>query len=119
VTHDQLEEENLSAWRALTEVGELGAACNPRERLGGDENSAMIIDRAFSVVSVTRNLFNQFAIRLEKQSHLYRKDERARHDLAVPRAAPNVWLVSQPRSRHKAKQSSVTETYGSVRAKSP
>jgi hypothetical protein len=25
----------------------------------------MIIDRAFSVVSVTRNLFNQFAIRLE------------------------------------------------------
>ncbi len=50
---------------AVTEVGELSAARNPRERLGGDENSAMIIDSAFSVVSVTRDLFNQFAIRLE------------------------------------------------------
>ncbi len=43
----------------------LGAARNPRERFGGDENSAMIIDSAFSVISITRNLFNQFAIRLE------------------------------------------------------
>ena len=46
-------------------VGELGAARHPRERVRGDENSAMIIERAFSVVNVTRNLVNQFAIRLE------------------------------------------------------
>ena len=49
----------------MTEVGELSAARHPRERLGGDENSAMIIEWPFSVVSVTRNLLNQFAICLE------------------------------------------------------
>ena len=49
----------------MTELGELGATCHPRERLGGDENSAMIIERPFGVVSVTRNLLNQFAIGVE------------------------------------------------------
>ena len=49
----------------MTEVGELGAARHPGECLGGDENSAMIIERPFSVVSVTRNLLNQFAICIE------------------------------------------------------
>jgi hypothetical protein len=46
----------------------LGATCHPRERLGSDENSAMIVERAFGVVSVTRNLLNQFAIRLENSA---------------------------------------------------
>jgi hypothetical protein len=41
------------------------AARHPRERLGVDENLAIIIERAFGVVSITRNLLNQFAIRLE------------------------------------------------------
>ena len=50
---------------ARRKSGELGAARHSRERLGGDENSAMIIERAFGIVSVTRNLLNQFAIRLE------------------------------------------------------
>lgn len=49
-------------------AGTLGAARHPRERLGSDENSATIIEGAFSVVSVTRNLLNQFAIRLENST---------------------------------------------------
>ena len=49
----------------MTEVGELSAARHPRERLGGDENSAVIIERPFGVVSVTRNLLNQFAVCVE------------------------------------------------------
>jgi hypothetical protein len=50
---------------ARRKSGELSAARHPRERLGVDENSAIIIERAFGVVSITRNLLNQFAIRLE------------------------------------------------------
>jgi hypothetical protein len=52
----------------LPPPGRLGAARHPRERLGGDENSAMIIERAFSVVSATRNILNQFAIRLKNSA---------------------------------------------------
>ena len=50
---------------ARRKSGELSAARHPRERLGVDENSAIIIERTFGVVSITRNLLNQFAIRLE------------------------------------------------------
>ena len=55
------------------EVGELSAARHPRERLGGNENSAILIERAFGVVSITRNLLNQFAIRLENSRICTRK----------------------------------------------
>ena len=51
--------------KCKTEVGELSAARHPRERLGADENWAIIIERAFGVVSIARSLLNQFAIRLE------------------------------------------------------
>jgi hypothetical protein len=43
----------------------LGAARHTRERLGGNENSAMIIERPFSVEGATRNILNQFAISLK------------------------------------------------------
>ena len=38
---------------------------DPRDRLGGDENSAMIVEWGFSIVCGTSKLLDQFAIRLE------------------------------------------------------
>ena len=52
--------EHLSA-----EGGNLGAARDPRDRLGGEENSAMIVAWGFSIVCGTSKLLDQFAIRLE------------------------------------------------------
>lgn len=54
--------------KCKTEVGELSAARHPRERLGGNEHSAMIIERTFGIMSITRSLLNQFAICLENSS---------------------------------------------------
>ena len=49
----------------LAEVADSGAARDPRDRLGGDENSAMIVEWGFSIVCGTSKLLDQFAIRLE------------------------------------------------------
>ena len=43
----------------------LGTARYPCERLGGDETSPVRIERSFSIVGLTRDLLDQFAIRLE------------------------------------------------------
>ena len=56
------------ARRAIPErlaEGDSGAARDPRDRLGGDENSAMIVEWGFSIVCGTSKLLDQFAIRLE------------------------------------------------------
>lgn len=53
-------------WEATPE--DLSAARYSRERLGSDENSAILIERAFSIVSVTRHLLDQFAIGLENNA---------------------------------------------------
>ena len=49
----------------LAEAADSGAARDPRDRLGGDENSAMIVEWGFSIVCGTSKLLDQFAIRLE------------------------------------------------------
>lgn len=49
-------------------AGTLGAARHSRECLGSDENSAILIEGAFSVVSITRYLLNYFAIRLKNNA---------------------------------------------------
>jgi len=67
--------------------GTSGAARDPRDRLGGDENSAMIVEWGFSIVCGTSKLLDQFAIRLENGAigtgMLY-----AVGMLAVPRGLP-------------------------------
>jgi hypothetical protein len=42
--------------------------CDPRERFGGDENSAIIVMGALRVESRTRNVLDQFAISLENRA---------------------------------------------------
>jgi hypothetical protein len=49
----------------LAEAVDSGASRDPRDRLGGDENSAMIVEWGFSIVCGTSKLLDQFAIRLE------------------------------------------------------
>jgi hypothetical protein len=57
-----------SQWRFGAEQFALGAAHHPRERLRGDENSAVRIERSFSVVRVTRNPLYEFAVRVENST---------------------------------------------------
>ena len=45
----------------------LGAARNSRQCLRGNENAAVPVERTFGVISVTRNLLNQFTICLENR----------------------------------------------------
>ena len=43
----------------LAEAADSGAARDPRDRLGGDENSAMIVEWGFSIVCGTSKLLDQ------------------------------------------------------------
>jgi hypothetical protein len=46
----------------------LGTARDPCERFGGDKHPAMIVERSFSIESITRQLFDELPICLENSA---------------------------------------------------
>ena len=89
-------------------AGTLGAARHSRERLGSDENSAILIEGAFSVVSITRYLLNYFAVRLK--NNLFRMSVRDWHDLEVPHGLPCMPLCRRPRLPSRTELRPVRDT---------
>ena len=54
----RLKGSQLSRTAVPAEAGTLSAARDPRDRLGGDENSAKLVEWGFSIVGGTRKLLD-------------------------------------------------------------